>query len=114
MSNEEFLDSEDFWKDDFIVKFVQINKDGTEWWQIINPTLKNVVSCNTMLQAFKIAYLAEELLRNDVITTKCNSYAKLKAEWLLYGMDNVTYEDHKRIGDVFYNGKWHIKNKKIL
>ena len=114
MTNEEFLDSEDYWKEDFKVKFIRKNADGTEWWHIINPTLKRFVSANTMLQAFKIAFLAEEFLEDKESRTNCNSTAKLKAEHLS-GMDNiVTQEDenkeyifHKLRGDRFYDGKWH-------
>jgi hypothetical protein len=119
LTNEQFLDSEDYWKDDFIVKFVKVNPDGSEWWQIINPTLKRIVSANSMLQAFKIAFIAEEYLEDKEVHTDCNSSAKWKAEHLS-GMDDImTVEDkrierelHKMRGDRFYNGKWHEVRRK--
>ena len=119
MTNEQFLDSENYWKEDFIVKFVKVNADETEWWQIINPTLKRVVSANSMLQAFKIAFLAEEYLQYEELYTDCNSSAKWKAEHLA-GMDEIyteedkkmEYELHKMRGDRFYNGKWHEVRRK--
>ncbi len=115
MTNDDFLDSEDYWKEDFTVKFIRVNPDGSEWWQVRNPTLNNVVSCNSMLQAFKIAYLAKELLENDCIKAKINANgsAILKAEWLLYVSKKTEYKEHKQNKDRFYRGKWHLNNKPI-
>jgi len=60
LSDEYYLDSENFWKHRFTVKFVKVNGDGTEWWQVYHQ--KKSVNCNSMLSAFKIAHTAQEIL----------------------------------------------------
>ena len=32
LTDEEYLDSEKYWKDNFKIEFVKLNSDKTEWW----------------------------------------------------------------------------------
>ena len=60
LTDEQFLDSENFWKKDFGVRFIKCNPDGSEEWMVIHKNTPAAVFCNSMLCAFKIANTAME------------------------------------------------------
>lgn len=109
MTTEEILDSENYWKHDFEIKLISINKDKVEWWIITYLETKNSVSCTSMLQAFKIAYLSEERLDLGYIKSKFGKLTERKAGILLYG--NTLQTTHRLNGDMYYNRSWHNKRK---
>jgi predicted nucleic acid-binding Zn ribbon protein len=98
LSNEQFLDSEECWKDDFKIQFVRINKDGSEWWKVWHNGRS--VSCNSMLMAFKIANTAWERL-NKLHLSIDHSMVLDKAAALI----NYSYE--RMLYYRWHNGAWH-------
>lgn len=102
------LDSEYYWKDTFDVRFKQHNANGTEWWIVKHKPSGRVISCNSMILAFKIALVCQERLEFGYMRTKLPMRNSVnKACYLLYGNKYLGHENHKMNGDSYYNRKWH-------
>lgn len=109
---DDLLDSEHYWKDNFDVQFVQVNEDGSEWWRVIHKESKRVVSCNSMVQAFRICLLAQERLDLGHVESYYNHSALTKACYLIYGTKYIKTETYKMLGYKYYNNKWvEVKRK---
>ena len=103
---DELLDSEYYWKDKFDVQFVQENYDGTDWWRVIHKESKRVVSCTSMVQAFRICVLAQERIDLGYVESYYNHSALSKACYLVYGSKYYKYEKEKMLGYRYFNNKW--------
>lgn len=85
LSNEEYLDYEEFWKDRYEIKFIKVNENGTDWWQVVdklNPYKR--ISCTSMLAAFKIAHTAMERKMRIKLSTDNKNILRKTARLLGY------------------------------
>ena len=104
---DEILDSEAEWSHNFDVKFIQENEDGSEWWRVTHKESKRSVSCNSMVQAFRICILAQERLDDGYVSSYYDTSALRKACYLLYGYKYEKMETYKMNGYKYYKNKWH-------
>lgn len=103
---DEILDSEAKWEHNFDVQFVQENEDGSEWWRVIHIESKRTVSCNSMVQAFRICILAQERLDFGHIQSYGDTNAIRKSCYLLYGDKYITSAYYKMNGYKYFNNRW--------
>lgn len=104
LSNEDYLETEDFWKDYFDVKFIKENKNNTELWKVINKETDDFVLCNSMLMAFKIAHTACERLEGYQISTDHRNV--LNKACVVLGKNSLN-SFHIMRYEAFYYNKWH-------
>lgn len=91
LSNEEYLELEEFWKHRYDIKFKKVNENGTEWWEVIDKlNIQKRVSCTSMLAAFKIAHTAME--RREGLSLSIDHNNILRKAARLIGF-NVLRED---------------------
>lgn len=108
LNNEQYLDTEDFWKYDFKVEFIQHNKNGTEKWKVTNLDNEYFTHCTSMLAAFKIAHTAMERKEGYQLSIDHSNILRKAGEILGYSIINYSYMMKYC---QFFNNVWHDDRK---
>ena len=104
LTNEEYLDTENFWKDYFDVKFIKVNPNGTECWKVTNKETGHFSYCSSMLQAFKVAHTACERMEGYNLSID-HRYVLDKACMVL-GVSDLYSQQYMKYYR-YYDKKWH-------
>lgn len=108
MSNEEYLDSEEFWKNDYDVRFFKVNENGSEWWIVSDKKNGRSVNCTSMLAGFKIANTAmERKLMMELSIDHSNILSKAGD---LLGFKCTTSSNRMKY-QKYYDGIWHDRDE---
>lgn len=73
--DEFYLDSEDYWKNDFSVVYDGLDKSGKEIWKVTSSYTahKHPEYCSSMEEAFRVAYTGQEMIDDLILSIKDTS-----------------------------------------
>ena len=95
---EFYLDSEEYWKHDFEVKYIGVSeKTGDENWVVSSLHSKARKIVHSMEEAFYLAYVAMDIYENGISNMKetPSKREKQKAAYLALYDDNLSYSENR-------------------
>lgn len=93
--DEYYLDNEDYWKHDFNVRFISADEEtDTEVWAVTSSytSHKFEVYCSSMEEAFKVAHIAQEMIDDQLLSTRDTSIIDKSVSTIV--TSNWKYKSH--------------------